>query len=119
MSIEQRKTIYLANSWLVRQELRVYSPATDAFEVWTGASGTVSFATDAEGTTIISGLSGIVLTESSLKPGVYYAVLSPAQVANLVAYVGQTVYQVTVAGASSELKAVLPVIVAQPRYVNL
>jgi hypothetical protein len=29
------------------------------------------------------------------------------------------VYQITTAGASSELRAVLPVIVAQPRYVNL
>jgi hypothetical protein len=119
VSIEQRKTIYLANGWLVRQELRYYSAATDAFEVWTGASGTVTFATDAAGASVISGLSGIVLTESSLKPGVYYAVLTPAQVANLAAYVGQTVYQITVAGASSELRAVLPVIVAQPRYVNL
>ena len=117
--IEQRKTVYLANGWLVRQELRYYSPATDAFEVWTGVPATVTFATDTAGASPIAGLSGLSLTESGLKPGVYYAVLTPAQVANLSAYAGQTVYQITTAGASSELKAVLPVIVAQPRYVNL
>ena len=119
MSIEQRKTLYLGNSWLVRQELRYYSAATDAFEVWSGVPATVTFATDAAGTSPVAGLSGLALAESGLKPGVYYAVLTPTQVANLTAYAGQTVYQITTAGASSELKAVLPVIVAQPRYVNL
>lgn len=117
--IEQRKTLYIGNSWLVRQEMRYYSAATDAFEVWTGVPASVTFATDAAGTSTIAPLVALPLTESGIKPGVYTRVLSASDVAALAAYAGQTVYQITTAGASSELRAVLPVIVAQPRYVNL
>lgn len=119
MSIEQRKTVYIGNSWLVRQELRYYSAATDAFEVWSGVPAVVTFATDTAGTNTIAPLVNLPLAESGIKPGVYYRVLATSDVAALAAYAGQTVYQIVTAGASSELRAVLPVIVAQPRYVNL
>lgn len=119
MSIEQRKTLYLGNAWLVRQELRYYEPMADEFNVWSGQTATVTFATDAAGANPIANLSALAMTEVVANPGVYYRVVSSALVANLAQYAGQTVYQITTAGSAAELKAVLPVIVAQPRYVNL
>jgi hypothetical protein len=117
MAAEQRKTIFLGNAYLVRQELRVYSPITDEFAVWTGQPATVTIATDAAGTSPVAGLSALVMAESSATPGVYYRVLTPTEVANLAALAGQTVYQITVAGSASEMRAVLPLLVATPRYV--
>lgn len=117
MSIDQRKPIYLGNAYLVRQEFRYYSAATDTFEVWTGQTATVSITTDAAGTLPVSGLSALPMTASSINAGVYYAVVSAALVAGLAPYAGQTVYQVTVAGANNELRVVVPLLVSSPRYV--
>lgn len=118
MSMAQRKAIYLNNAWLARQELQYYNPATDSFEAWAGATPTVSFATDKLGTAMITPLIDLPMTAATSKPGLYYRVLSATQLNALVGYVGQTVYQVTTAGAAGELKVVVPLLVTQPRYVN-
>lgn len=117
MSIDQRKPVYLGNAFLVRQELRYYSAATDAFEVWTGQTATVSITTDAAGTLPVAGLSGLVMSASSINPGVYTYVISAALIAGLAAFVGQTVYLVTVAGANNELRVTVPLLVSTPRYI--
>lgn len=111
-----RKTIYLGNAYLVRQALLQYVAASDSFTPWTGATVTVTFATNADGTGAVSGLTGLALAAVSGAAGSYFLVLTAAQVGNLAAYAGQTVYQIVTGGAASEVKTVVPLLVATPRF---
>jgi len=57
------------------------------------------------------------MSASSINPGVYTYVISAALIAGLAAFVGQTVYLVTVAGANNELRVTVPLLVSTPRYI--
>lgn len=113
-----RKTIQPRNTYLVRAELTRYNPATNTYVTWTGTSGTVSFCTDALGASVIAGLGNFALTEGVA--GVYYAQIDATSTNLLIAYVGQTIYQVLRVGPNSavpDLDGVLPLLVEQPRYL--
>ena len=116
MTTAIRKTIYLDNAFLVRQEIRRYTALTDEFVVASGMTVTVTIATDADGLFPIAGLSGLALTEVSANPGVYVLPITTAQLAGLDPYAGQTVYQITT-DATGAFRAVVPLLVRDPRYI--
>jgi len=112
------KQIHPNNAYLVRQALTKYDPATNTYIVWTGATSIVAgFYEDALGTTAISGLINIAMTESSIS-GTYYAVVSGTLTANLTTYDNDTIYQIVTGGVQSDLKVVTPLVVAEPRYAQ-
>lgn len=113
------KTIAPDNSYLVRQELRYYDPATNCYELWTGQTATATFAEDAEGNTPIATLANIAMTEAPTHPGVYYVVVQrPLLEAALNSFIGQTIYQIVTAGAFDDLQVVTPLVVTEPRYAQ-
>lgn len=109
------KPIYPSNSYLVRESLTKYDPATNTYVAWTGAATiSVSFYEDEAGTIGIAGMTGLAMTEGVT--GVYYRVIAGTITAGLSAYVGDTIFQVVTGGTLSDLRVVVPLIVTEPRY---
>lgn len=113
------KSIHPANVYLARVEVTYYNTATNEFVPFTQTNAQVSFAEDSDGTTPISGLANINMTESPATPGTYYAQVASASLSALVPFVGQTIYQIVKVGATlSDAKVVTPLVVRDPRYAQ-
>lgn len=116
--VEARR-ILVNNSHLVRVLLERYDATANDYEPWEGASGVaVALCSDRQGDTVISGCGPFSLTE--VGDGYYYYVV-PASVTALLdvdAYRGRMVFQRIVAGASSEVKRVTPLIVTEPGFTE-
>lgn len=113
------KPIHPNNAYLCRQELDKWDPFTDTFIPVTGATITVTIATDAAGTVPVPALDMLPLAEvGPSSPGMYAAVISGVLCANLVPYIGQTVYQVVRNSVANEVVAVTPLFVQYPRYAQ-
>jgi len=119
MTVAQSKIINPANAYLVRSQITRWSSTTNQFEKWTGLTTlVVGFYEDALGTTAISGLTNIAMTESTVV-GTYYAVVSSASTAPLgVSYNNETIYQIVSGGPNNDIKVVTPLVVTQPRYTQ-
>lgn len=109
------KLINPYNAYLVRQEVTRWSPVTNRYAAWTGATGSVTFATDDQGASPIPGLANFAMAESTVQ-GTYYAVIQTASTNLLVPYDGQMIYQIVTMGANSDLTVVTPLLVEIPRY---
>jgi|APGre2960657404_1045060.scaffolds.fasta_scaffold39369_2 hypothetical protein len=113
------KQIQPDNSYLVRQELRYYDDATNCYELWTEQDATVTFAEDTDGNTPIATLDSLVMSEAENHPGIYFLVVhAPLLQPALTPYVGQTIYQIVMAGAFNDLRVVTPLVVTEPRYAQ-
>lgn len=114
------KQIHPSNAYLVRQQLKQWDAATNTYIPWTGAvTIAVGFYEDALGVTGITSLTGLAMTESGT-PGTYYRVISGTLTATLASqYAGETIYQIVTGGSNSDLKVVMPLVVAQPRYAQV
>ena len=112
-----QKTINPYNAYLVRQELTRWNAATNKYDVWTGATGSVTFAEDDQGTTPIAGLASFALSESGVA-GTYYAEIPTASANLLVPYDGDTIYQIVTAGQNSDVTVVTPLRVVIPRWAQ-
>lgn len=114
------KSIHPNNSYLVRQYIERWDAATNAYVKWTGASTIVcGFYEDALGVTPIAGLTNIAMTESSVGSGVYYAIVLGTMTAPLSTMTGDTIFQIVTGGTNSDLRVVVPLLVANPRYALL
>lgn len=108
---------------VVKVKLRKYDPTTNDYADWTGApSPTVAFCSDKAGDSVITSMGPFALSEvsSANYPGWYYYVV-PASVAALLdvaAYRGAIVYRRITAGASAEVKRMLPMIVTEPGWIE-
>lgn len=114
------KSIHPNNSYLVRQYIQRYDAASNSYVKWTGAATIVcGFYEDALGTTPIAGLTNIAMTESSAGSAVYYAIVLGTMTASLSALTGDTIFQIVTGGTNSDLRVVVPLVVANPRYALL
>lgn len=117
MTTTAQKTINPYNAYLVRQELTRWNPATNKYETWTGATGSVTFAEDDQGAAPIAGLASFALSESGVA-GTYYAEIPTASANLLIPYDGQTVYQIVTAGANDDVTVVTALQVVIPRWAQ-
>lgn len=109
------KTINPYNAYLARVEVTRYNTATNRYDAWTGATGTVTFAEDDAGAVPIAGLANFAMSESGVA-GTYYAQIPTASANLLIPYDGQTVYQVVTLGTNSDLTIATALRVEIPRW---
>lgn len=116
-----QKCIFVGNAYLVRQEVRYYDAATNTFLPWTGP-GTVSICTasvDSAGKVTYTPIAymGPFTLNVGLNGILYYEIpTGTVDILNTDTFINTTVYQVVIAGASSELQNVQPLLVSPSRY---